>query len=83
VLDETLGALNPDYRAKRAGAVGMVPPLVTPLPPGTIHRWLAARGKLGDQHKVPRATSDRVVADDLLEHAGSDPPPLAPALAHA
>jgi len=70
VLDETLQALNADYRTKRAGDVGMVAPMVTALPPGTFHRWMREGGKLGDQHKVPRASNDRAVAEALLAVAG-------------
>jgi hypothetical protein len=66
ILDETLMRLNTDYRTKRTGDVGMLAPRVIPLPPGTFYRWMAACGKLGDQHKVPRATNDRVVAEGLL-----------------
>ena len=70
VLDETLIALNTDYRTKRAGSVGMVPPRVTALPPGTFYRWMRESGKLGDQHKVPRVTNDRVIAEGLLAICG-------------
>jgi len=70
VLDETLMALNADYRAKRAGDVGMLAPRVTALPPGAFHAWMRAAGKLGDQHKVPRATNDRAVAEAVLAAAG-------------
>lgn len=66
VLDETLQRLNTDYRTKRTGGVGMVAPRVLELPAGTFYRWMRARGKLGDQHKVPRVTNDRTVADGLL-----------------
>jgi hypothetical protein len=66
VLDETLITLNTDYRTKRTGSVGMVPPRVTALPPGTFYRWMRESGKLGDQHKVPRVTNDRVIAEGLL-----------------
>lgn len=65
ILDETLIAQNADYRTKRAGSVGMVAPIVTSLPAGTFHRWMRAAGKLGDQHKVPRATNDRAIAEAL------------------
>lgn len=65
ILDETLIAVNADYRTKRTGSVGMVAPMVTSLPSGTFHRWMRATGKLGDQHKVPRATNDRAVAEAL------------------
>ena len=66
IIDETLIALNADYRTKRTGGVGMIAPIVTALPAGTFHRWMRANGKLGDQHKVPRATNDRAIADALL-----------------
>jgi hypothetical protein len=65
-LDATVQALNTDYRTKRAGAVGMSAPRVVALPVGSFYRWMRRAGKLGDQHKVPRATNDRAVADDLL-----------------
>jgi len=66
VLDEALQGLNTDYRTKRAGNVGMVAPRVLELPAGSFYRWMRSRGKLGDQHKVPRVTNDRRVADGLL-----------------
>jgi len=73
VLDETLVALNTDYRTKRAGSVGMVAPRVTALPAGTFYRWMRVAGKLGDQHKVPRVTNTRAVAEALLATAGIRP----------
>lgn len=69
ILDETLMSLNTDYRTKRTGDVGMVVPRVTSLPPGTFYRWMRDTGKLGDQHKVPRVTNDRAVAEGLLATA--------------
>jgi hypothetical protein len=68
-LDETLMALNTDYRTKRTAGVGMVEPRLVELPAGTFHRWMRANGRLGDQHKVPRVTNDRTVADGLLDVA--------------
>jgi hypothetical protein len=70
VLDETLVALNTDYRSKRASGVGMVAPAVTTLPAGTFYRWMREHDKLGDQHKVPRVTNDRVLANGLRRAAG-------------
>jgi hypothetical protein len=70
VLDEALASLNTDYRTKRAGSVGMRPPRVTVLPPGTFYRWMQRAGRLGDQHKVPRVTNDRTLAAALLAEAG-------------
>ena len=58
----------------------MVAPTVTVLPAGTFHQWMRAGGKLGDQHKVPRATNDRAIADALL---ASHPASAASRLAEA
>jgi hypothetical protein len=70
-VDDALQTLNTDYRTKRAGDVGMAAPRVTTVPPGTFHRWLAARDKLGDQHKVPRASNQRVVIEAILATDGA------------
>jgi GH3 auxin-responsive promoter len=78
-IDDTLQGLNTDYRTKRAGNVGMAPPCVTAVPPGTFHRWLAARDQLGDQHKVPRASNQRDVIEAVLEAVGA---PVAGPAAH-
>ena len=69
ILDETLAELNNDYHTKRTGAVGMIAPQVTPLPPRTFYHWMRKHGKLGDQHKVPRVTNDRSMAEALLAEA--------------
>jgi hypothetical protein len=69
-IDDTLQALNTDYRTKRAGNVGMAAPRVTAVPPGSFHRWLATRGQLGDQHKVPRAMNHRDVIEAVLAVGG-------------
>ncbi len=65
-IDAALQELNTDYRTKRAGDLGMRPPRLLGLPPGTFHGWMRIAGKLGDQHKVPRVTNSRVVAEALL-----------------
>ena len=65
-LDETLMALNTDYRTKRTAGVGMAEPRLIELPAGTFYHWMRESGRLGDQHKVPRATNDRTLADRLL-----------------
>jgi hypothetical protein len=70
LLDDTLRQLNTDYRTKRAGDVGMLPPRLIPLPAGTFYAWMRSRGKLGGQNKVPRVTNDRAVAEGLLCTAG-------------
>jgi acyl-CoA synthetase (AMP-forming)/AMP-acid ligase II len=73
-VDDTLQALNTDYRTKRAGDVGMALPRVVAVAPGSFHRWLAARNKLGDQHKVPRASNQRDVIEAVLAGAASPEP---------
>ena len=66
VLDETLQQLNTDYRTKRTASVAMLAPRVVELPAGAFYRWMRDRGTLGEQHKVPRVTNDRDVADAVL-----------------
>lgn len=71
VLDETLMALNADYRAKRSGDVGMTGPRLVEVPPGSFYRWMRDTGKLGDQHKMPRVTNTRSVAAGVLTCAAA------------
>jgi hypothetical protein len=81
VLDAALAGMNTDYRTKRAGEVGMAAPVLSVVPTGTFHRWLAGRGQLGDQHKVPRVANHRDVLDGVLAAArvGRDHPvPILP-----
>ena len=66
VLDETLQALNIDYRSRRVREVGMGPPRVLEVPPGTFYRWRCEREKLGEHLDVPRLTNDRRAADRLF-----------------
>ena len=68
-VDTELQSLNTDYRTKRAGDVGMAAPRVTAVAAGSFHRWLAARDKLGDQHKVPRASNHRDLIEAVLAAA--------------
>lgn len=70
-LDEVLSRLNTDYRTKRHDDVGMRAPVLVDLPEGTFERWMRAADRLGDQHKVPRVTNDRKVAESLLCAAGT------------
>jgi hypothetical protein len=57
ILDSELCRINDDYRAHRAGGVGMAAPEIVPLAPGAFASWMRAQGKLGGQHKVPRMDS--------------------------
>jgi hypothetical protein len=69
-LDRRLAALNADYAAHRADDVGMRPPSVRLVPSGTFAAWMAARGKLGGQNKVPRVIGDPAMVADLLARVG-------------
>ncbi|MCI0372290.1 MAG: GH3 auxin-responsive promoter family protein [candidate division NC10 bacterium] len=83
ILDETLMGLNPDYRIKRSGNVGMTGPRLVEVPPGTFYRWMREAGKLGDQNKLPRVTNTRSVAVGVLTcAAASTREPLAAAGTH-
>lgn len=63
---------NVDYTTKRTDNVGMAPPTITVVPPGTFHSWMQSRGKLGGQHKCPRCANHRDIIDAARSFAGPD-----------
>lgn len=71
VLDRSLAQRNDDYRTHRLGDLAMQAPLVQALKPGTYAAWMKSRGKLGDQHKVPRIINDQDLFRNLREFAGT------------
>jgi hypothetical protein len=72
-FDRTLKEQNVDYGTKRTDNLGMVAPTITPIPIGSVHRWMQARGKLGGQHKVPRCANNRDILESLLLITQRDP----------
>src|SRR5262245_1997023 len=82
-LDVGLMGLNTDYRIKRRDDVGMLAPRLVELVPGGFHRWLAESGRLGNQHKVPRVTNTRAIADELQALATGPPMTAVPQAARA
>jgi len=77
LFDAALKEQNVDYTTKRTDNLGMAPPTITPLAPGTFHRWLYSRGKLGGQHKCPRCANGREVLDQVVgfgRNSGTEPP---------
>lgn len=66
VLDHTLRQLNSDYDAKRHRDLALAPPMLTVAETGQFERWLARRGKLGGQHKIPRLSNSRELLEDIL-----------------
>lgn len=69
-LDTALAGGNADYAVHRRGDFGMLPPRVLAMPPGGFARWMASRGKLGGQHKVPRVIADPAMLAELRRLAG-------------
>ncbi|WP_230688069.1 GH3 auxin-responsive promoter family protein [Hymenobacter jeongseonensis] len=69
VLDATLCAVNSDYAAKRHRNLVLAPPRLHAVPAGTFESWLAGKGKLGGQHKVPRLLNSREVLEAVLATA--------------
>lgn len=67
ILDQALRQLNSDYDAKRHRDLALAPPQLTVAPAGTFERWLASKGKLGGQHKVPRLSNSRELLDEILK----------------
>ncbi len=67
ILDETLRQINSDYDAKRFNNYVIKRPRVHVVPRGTFYAWMAQRGKVGGQHKVPRLANSREYLDDILK----------------
>lgn len=67
LLDENLQKINSDYEAKRYKGMALNQLTMRPLPKGTFHSWLKAKGKYGGQHKVPRLANHRKYVDEILD----------------
>ena len=65
-LDDYLQDINSDYAAKRRLNLVLTRIIVNVVPPGTFHRWMANRGKLGGQGKVPRLDNTRTHLEAVL-----------------
>ncbi len=66
ILDNTLKEVNSDYEAKRWKDIALQPLEVIMARKGLFHDWLAQKGKLGGQHKVPRLSNTREYIEDML-----------------
>ncbi len=78
-LDATLGRLNEDYLAHRAGDLAILSPEIWPVPRGGFADWMRSRGRLGGQNKVPRMDNSGQITDQLARFFHFDAP--APAFA--
>lgn len=66
VLDDTLKEVNSDYEAKRWKDIALQPLEIILARPGLFHDWMAQKGKLGGQHKVPRLSNNRDYIDSMI-----------------
>lgn len=67
MLDEALKAANSDYESKRFNNYTLDMPKIIAVEPGTFHRWLEQKGKLGGQHKIPRLSNNRQYVENILQ----------------
>ena len=66
ILDQTLKDVNSDYEAKRWKDIALQPLEVVIARQGLFHDWLAAKGKLGGQHKIPRLSNTREHIEEMI-----------------
>ena len=66
VLDNALKSLNSDYEAKRFNNFVLRAPVVRTMKENTFYYWLKEKNKLGGQNKIPRLSSDRKYAEEIL-----------------
>ena len=66
ILDATLKEVNSDYEAKRWKDIALQPLEVIVARKGRFHDWLAKKGKLGGQHKVPRLSNTRDYIEEMI-----------------
>jgi GH3 auxin-responsive promoter len=71
-IDHHLRSQVLDYDAHRNGGQ-LHAPVLRVLPRGSFHTYLKQQGKLGGQHKIPQAWSDRSIAEKIIaaESAGA------------
>lgn len=66
ILDKTLQQVNSDYEAKRYKDITLQTLEIVVARQGLFHDWLASKGKLGGQHKVPRLSNNRNNIEEML-----------------
>jgi hypothetical protein len=71
ILDNALKAVNSDYEAKRYKSIALHAPEIILVKQGSFYSWLRDKGKLGGQHKVPRLSNDRIIAEEVLKLQGT------------
>lgn len=66
ILDASLKELNSDYEAKRSKDIALQPLELIVARPNLFHDWLAMKGKLGGQNKVPRLSNSRSYIESMI-----------------
>ena len=66
ILDNTLKEINSDYEAKRQNNLALQQLEIVVARKGLFRDWLARKGKLGGQHKIPRLSNTRTYIEDML-----------------
>jgi uncharacterized protein (DUF1697 family) len=69
ILDESLQRINSDYEAKRFKSMALDRLRLHSVPKGTFLRWMRARGKFGNQNKVPRLANHRHFVEEVVRLA--------------
>lgn len=67
VFDAELKSINSDYEAKRYNNMTLSEPIIHVAKKQLFYDWMAERGKLGGQNKVPRLNNDREYLEPLLQ----------------
>lgn len=66
LLDDTMKKVNSDYAAKRYKDIALSRLQIISAPEGTFMKWLASKGKVGGQYKIPRLSNNRQFIEELL-----------------
>ena len=66
ILDNALQGINSDYEAKRYKDITLQRLELIEARKGLFNDWLASKGKLGGQHKVPRLSNSRQYIEEMI-----------------
>ncbi len=66
ILDNALQSINSDYEAKRHKDITLQCLEIIEARKGLFNDWLASKGKLGGQHKVPRLSNSRGYIEEMM-----------------
>lgn len=65
-IDNQIKELNSDYEAKRYNNIILKLPELVVIENNEFYLWLEENNKLGGQHKIPRLTENRAIAERIL-----------------